>query len=251
MTPLRLVADARQSATYTTFTLNVLHDLGPVKAEEDIRRAMALGDVGGFQEMSDLEDRQTIMRVAQELNYGWYMPVNGGGGAIPIVWNRNRFLLIDGRSVMVHPGEENVTPARFINIVRLRELATGKVFGFINTHTLSGASFDAQATDMHLIPRLRLHLRMLHDEILALAGSTEHVFVGGDLNVNYLADRHRKVDGTADLGARRRHQLRHAAAGLARPDVAARLRHVAQARQRAGARRGPRSSATSTPTTTR
>jgi hypothetical protein len=200
--PVRLVADARQSATYTTFTLNVLHDLGPLKAEEDIRRAMALGDVGGFQEMSDLEDRQTIMRVAQELNYGWYMPVNGGGGAIPIVWNRNRFLMIDGRSVMVHPGEEGVTPARFINVVRLRELATGKVFGFINTHTLSGASFDAQATDMHLIPRLRLHLRMLHDEILGLAGSTEHVFVGGDLNVNYLADRHRRVEGlpTSALG---------------------------------------------------
>ena len=86
--------------------------------------------------------------------------------------------------------------------MRLRELATGKVFGFINTHTISGASFDAQATDMHLIPRLRLHLRMLHDEILGLAGSTEHVFVGGDLNVNYLADRHRRVEGlpTSALG---------------------------------------------------
>ncbi len=199
---LRLVAEARTSATYTTFTLNVLHDLGPAKAEQDIRRAMTLGDVGGFQEMSDAEDRQTVMRVAQELDYGWYMPVNGGGGAIPIVWNRARFRLIDGRSVMTHPGEEGVTPARFINVVRLRELATGKVFGYINTHTIAQASFDAQATDMKLIPRLRLHLQMLRNEVLRLAGSTEFVFAGGDLNVNYLADRRRKVDGlpTSALG---------------------------------------------------
>jgi len=200
---LRLVADARQSATYTTFTLNVLHDLNAAKAEQDIRKAMTLGDVGGFQEMSDAEDRQTVMRVAQELDYGWYMPVNGGGGAIPIVWNRARFRLIDGHSTMVHPGEEGVTPARFINVVRLREIATGKVFGYINTHTIAQASFDAQATNMNLIPRLRKHLQMLREEIVALSGSTEFVFAGGDLNVNYLADRRRQVPGlpTSALGS--------------------------------------------------
>ena len=192
---LRPAAAAPASPTYTTFTLNIKHDLSVAKARQDMRKALTtLGDAGGFQEMSDLEDRQTLVKLCTELDFGWYMP-REGGVAIPIVWNRQRFRLIDGRTIKVHGPEEGVTPSRYINVVRLREMATGKVFGFINTHTISGASFDAQATDMHRIPRLRKHLRMLRAQILSLFATTEHVFVSGDLNVNYLADRRRRVEG--------------------------------------------------------
>ena len=191
---LRLAAQAPASSTYTTFTLNIKHDLGRGKALQDMRRALTLGDAGGFQEMSDLVDRQSLAELCKARDWGFYMP-RDGGVAIPIVWNRARFRMIDAHTVKVHGAEAGVTPARFINVVRLREVATGKVFGFINTHTIAQASRDAQATDMHRIPRLRRHLRMLRHEIIALFGSTEHVFASGDLNVNYLADRRRRVAG--------------------------------------------------------
>lgn len=192
---LRLSAAAPASLAYRTFTLNVQHDLSVPQARHDMRKAITtLGDAGGFQEMSDLADRQTLKKLCAELGWGYYMP-SDRGQAIPIVWDRQRFRLIDGHTVKVHGAEENVTPSRYINVVRLREIATGKVFGFINTHTIAQASRDAQATDMHRIPRLRKHLRMLRQQILALFGSTEHVFVSGDLNVNYLADRRRQVAG--------------------------------------------------------
>ena len=192
---LRLAAAAPASLAYRTFTLNIKHDLSVAKARQDMRKALTtLGDAGGFQEMSDLADRQTLAKLCSDLDWGYYMPKDGGQ-AIPIVWDRQRFRLIDGHTVKVHGAEENVTPSRYINVVRLREIATGKVFGFINTHTIAQASRDAQASNRHRIPRLRKHLRMLRQQILSLFGTTEHVFVSGDLNVNYLADRRRQVAG--------------------------------------------------------
>ncbi|MDN4162167.1 endonuclease/exonuclease/phosphatase family protein [Nocardioides abyssi] len=193
-TALAPVAAAVPSATYRTFTLNVCHCLGPKKAMADVRKALTLGDAGGLQEFSQLEDRQNLMKLLNEKDWGWYMPT-GLGVAIPIVWDRKRFRLIEGRSVMTHPAQNGVTPARFINTVRLRELGTGKVFGFINTHTIAQASRDAQLSNMNRIPRLRKHLRMLRQEIKRLATTTEHVFAAGDLNVNYLADRRRRLPG--------------------------------------------------------
>ncbi|MFA6300634.1 MAG: hypothetical protein WC642_15805, partial [Nocardioides sp.] len=191
---LRPVAKALPSPTYRTFTINIKHDLNKVKALHDMKRALTLGDAGGMQEMSDAEDRESLIRLCKAQDWGWYMP-NEGGVAIPIVWNRDRFRLIDGHTVKVHGPQEGVTPSRYINSVRLREIATGKVFGYINTHVISGASRDAQLSNMNRIPRLRKHLKMLRAEILGLFRQTEHVFVSGDLNVNYLADRRRQNAG--------------------------------------------------------
>lgn len=193
--PLRLVAGTNPSPTLRTFTLNVCFCLNKTKARADLRRAMrTLGDVGGFQEMSQAEDRASLMEVAKAEDWGWYMPTDGGE-AIPIVWDRQRFRLIEGRTIKVHGPEDGVTPSRYINSVRLRELSSGKVFGFINTHVISGASRDAQLSNMKRIPRLRLHLELLRGEIKRLFTQTEHVFISGDLNVNYLADRRRKNPG--------------------------------------------------------
>ena len=191
---LRLAAQALPSPAFTAFTLNIRHDMGKKKARADMVRAFTLGDAGGLQEMSELADRQMLIELCKENDWGWYMP-NDGGVAIPIIFDRARFRLISGRTVQTHGPEPKVTPGRYINTVQLREIATGKVFGFINTHTIAQASFDAQASNMKRIPRLRKHLRMLRTEIKSLFTVTEHVFVGGDLNVNYLADRRRKVAG--------------------------------------------------------
>lgn len=193
-TDLRPAAQAVASPTYRTFTLNIKHDLNKAKALADMRRALTLGDAGGLQEMSDAEDRDSLIALCKEQDWGYYMPLEGGV-AIPIVWNRDRFRLIDGHTVKTHGPQNGVTPSRYINVVRLREIATGKVFGYINTHVISGASRDAQLSNMERIPRLRRHLRLLRLEIQGLFRHTEHVFISGDLNVNYLADRRRQNAG--------------------------------------------------------
>lgn len=191
-TDLAPVAAAVPSAPLRTFTLNVQFSLDAARARADIERGMSLGDVGGFQEMSEAEDRATLIEVAAARDYGYYM--QGGGESIPIVWNRARFRLIEGRTIQTH-GPVDGQPGRFINTVKLRELATGKVFGFINTHLIANSSRDAQLTDMSKIPLLRNHLQLLRAEILSLFNSTEFVFVSGDFNVNYLADRTRRNPG--------------------------------------------------------
>ena len=193
-TDLRPAAQALVSPTYRTFTINIKHDLSKAKALADMKRALTLGDAGGMQEMSDAEDRDSLIALCKAQDWGWYMPLEGGV-AIPIVWNRDRFRLIDGHTVKVHGPQNGVTPSRYINVVRLREIATGKVFGYINTHAISGASRDAQLSNMQRIPRLRKHFAMLRLEILGLFKHTEHVFISGDLNVNYLADRRRQNVG--------------------------------------------------------
>lgn len=186
---------------FRAFTLNVCYCLGPAKVMADVRRVLPLGDAGGLQEFSDAVDRRNLISLLTAEDWGWYMPTTGGG-TIPIIWDRSRFRLIEGRTIKVHPAEKGVTPARHINSVRLREIATGEVYGLVNAHTIARASKDARLSDMRRIPRLRKHLQLMRGEIERLFGTTEHVFAGGDLNVNYLADRNRRNAGlpTSALG---------------------------------------------------
>lgn len=190
------VAAAVPSPTFRAFSLNVAFPMGVAKARADMRKAMnRLGAAaGGFQEMSDAEDRQALIELCQELDWGWYMPV-GQGVTIPVVFDRSRFRLIEGRSTKVHDAVGKNAPSRWINTVRLRETSTGKVFGIINTHTIAQASRDAQASNPERIPYLRQHLAMLRVEIQELFATTEHTVAMGDWNVNYLADRRRQVAG--------------------------------------------------------
>ncbi|NHC24661.1 hypothetical protein G6553_15965, partial [Nocardioides sp. IC4_145] len=186
---------------FRAFTLNVCYCLGPAKAIADVRKVLPLGDAGVLQEFSDAVDRRNLVSLLTAEDWGWYMPTTGGG-TIPIIWDRSRFRLIEGRTITVHPAEKGVTPARHINSVRLREIATGEVYGLVNAHTIARASKDARLSDMRRIPRLRKHLQLMRGEIERLFGTTEHVFAGGDLNVNYLADRNRRNAGlpTSALG---------------------------------------------------
>lgn len=198
-TDVRPVSQER-SPNFTMFTLNVAFPLGVKKVRHDIRRIMLKSgtDAGGFQEFSGPRDRRLLRRIAKRHNWGWYMPDNGAR-TIPIVWKRSRFRLIKGESRRVHRAEKGVTPSRWINIARLREIKTGKVFVLINAHTIAKASFDAQPHDRHgntyRVARLRKHLAMLREAILDMHGISEHVVAVGDLNVNFLADQRRRVAG--------------------------------------------------------
>jgi hypothetical protein len=195
------VTTARRWPAVTFFTLNVAHTLSRSAAAADVRKALTLGNVGGFQEMSQQADRAELVRILRNHGWSWYMP-RSGGIATPIVWNSRRFSLVDAATQKIYGFETGVTPARFIDRVRLRDLQTGKIFGVINTHAISEGSFGAQATSKHRDPRLRKHILALRDTMQLMFRRTENTVAMGDLNINYLADRRRKVAGfpTAVLG---------------------------------------------------
>lgn len=192
-------------ANFNYFTLNVRYNNNASQTQADIAKAMGTGDVGGFQEFSESGDQAALASYANSHGWGIFLPHNGGGGAIPIVWKESRFAQVSAASTQVHPAVYRTnpdgsrgamaSPPRFINTVVLTDKLTGKQVAFINTHTISQASYDAQASDPVLVPYLRQHFAMLRQTIQTMAAQTDAVVVGGDFNVNYLADRRRQVDG--------------------------------------------------------
>jgi len=187
-------AEERTGPSVRAFTLNVRYTLSTEKAVADAKRAMSLGSVGGFQEWSGPRDRAALRDAVAARGWEIYMP-RDAGVTIPIVWNAAQFSLISASSQQVHPAEEGVTPARYINHVLLRERATNAVLAFVNTHTIAQASRDAQPTNKARVPRLLRHIRMLRATIRSLFTSTANVIAVGDLNINYLADRRRQLPG--------------------------------------------------------
>ncbi|MDP3889974.1 hypothetical protein [Nocardioides sp.] len=200
---LQPVASQPASPNFTMFSLNVAFTLGPKKARHDINRALTMGaDAGGFQEFSPQSHRDSLIALAAKHDWGYWMPSDGAGSAsIPIVWNRKRFLMVpgSGTTTMVHGSLGSGYPARHINTVKVRELATGKVFGVINTHAVANASYDAlphdRSGDASRTPYLRRHISMLKQAMLTLHTTTEHVVAVGDLNVNHNADLRRRTAG--------------------------------------------------------
>ena len=181
-------------APLSVFTLNVDYALSTAEAEADAARAMSMGSVGGFQEFSGLRHRKALADAVAAHGWQMYMPA-GAGVTTPIVWDADRFSLISSSSTLDHPAQEGVTPARYVNAVRLRDRTSGNVLGFVNTHTIARASYDARPTDPTRVPRLRRHLAMLRSVISSTFATTENVVAVGDLNINYLADRRRRVAG--------------------------------------------------------
>lgn len=101
-----------------------------------------------------------------------------------------------------------VSPARYVNSVRLTDLQTGRVIGFINTHAIAHGSFDAQyggrddtydrdpnKLDTFNTSFLLNHFQVMANEIQQMTTMTNNVVVTGDLNVNFIADQRRRLAG--------------------------------------------------------
>ncbi len=107
----------------------------------------------------------------------------GGGGpasAIPISWRAERFAKLGAGSVRTHGGEAGVTPARYVNWVRLQVRATGAQLIVVNTHFISGAwSGHPERQD-----RWKRHYQVLRDKVATLKQNHPGVpiFVIGDFN---------------------------------------------------------------------
>lgn len=109
-----------------------------------------------------------------------------------------------------------VSPARYINSVRLTDHESGRVIGFINSHAIAKGSFDAQYggkddtydndpnnLDIFNTTYLLEHFRVIANEIELMRALTSNLVVTGDFNVNFVADQRRQLPGfpTAMFGA--------------------------------------------------
>jgi Endonuclease/Exonuclease/phosphatase family len=129
----------------------------------------------GFQEVEDPADK---IKMRQSLpGYDRFVP-KGDAGDVPIAWDRARFALKGKRSILTHKGESLVTPARFVNWVRLRDRRTGAKFYFVNTHFIS----KAWTSHPERRARWKRHARILRKEVGRLRATGLPVFLAGDFN---------------------------------------------------------------------
>jgi len=133
----------------------------------------------GWQEV---ESPAAIQKMTNRLGaeYNHYLGGGAPASAIPISWRVERFQKLGEGSVQTHGGEAGVTPARYVNWVRLRIRATGAELIVVNTHFISGAWSGHPERQA----RWNTHYQVLHDKVAGLKQNHPGVpiFVIGDFN---------------------------------------------------------------------
>jgi hypothetical protein len=112
--------------------------------------------------------------------YNHYLGGGAPASAIAISWRVERFQKLGEGSVQTHGGEAGVTPARYVNWVRLQVRDTGAQLIVVNTHFISGAWSGHPERQA----RWNTHYQVLHDKVAALKQNHPGVpiFVIGDFN---------------------------------------------------------------------
>ncbi|MGB3442363.1 MAG: endonuclease/exonuclease/phosphatase family protein [Actinophytocola sp.] len=133
----------------------------------------------GWQEV---ESPAAITKLKNRLGaaYNHYLGGGAPASAIPLSWRVDRFAKLGEGSVQTHGGEAGVTPARYVNWVRLEIRGTGTQLIVVNTHFISGAWSGHPERQA----RWNTHYQVLHDKVAALKQSHPGVpiFVIGDFN---------------------------------------------------------------------
>jgi endonuclease/exonuclease/phosphatase family protein len=133
----------------------------------------------GWQEV---ESPAAIEKLRNRLGaeYNHYLGGGAPASAIPISWRVERFQKLGEGSVRTHEGEAGVTPARYVNWVRLQVRATGTQLIVVNTHFISGAWSGHPERQA----RWNTHYQVLHDKVATLKQNHPGVpiFVIGDFN---------------------------------------------------------------------
>jgi endonuclease/exonuclease/phosphatase family metal-dependent hydrolase len=122
----------------------------------------------------------------------------------PVIWNPHVYELVSARQVKIskaavvedmHRGGLTRWKAEYVPVVRLRQISTGYVFSVINVHLISGA-----VNEGHKRPgsprRFRLYVRMVKNLKSTVRAEHSHgmpVYVMGDFNVGYAADRQNRA----------------------------------------------------------
>lgn len=164
------------------------------KVDSTIAHVAPHGDLIGWQEV---ETPAQLAAVRALPGFTTYAPA-GSASFIPISWRTSLFTLLGSGSRRVHGGVAHVTPSRYVNHVVLLHRKSGATITRVNTHVVShiDVAGHARGTDMirGQLGRAELHFHILHGQIVDLS-HVSPVIWGGDLNVDYHADRRLSLAG--------------------------------------------------------
>jgi exonuclease III len=158
------------ATTTTVATHNTLHGTANFKP---------LADVIGWQEVDSTEGHNKLDALT---GYEHFQPGAGrldARNSIAISWRRGRFEMTGNGSRLTHGGEAEVTPARFVNWVVLKDKQTNAKLAFINTHYISGA-WNGEHPERQ--ERWRTHNQVVREVVADLLSRDLPVVLVGDFN---------------------------------------------------------------------
>lgn len=212
-------------------TYNTGSRLRPGTAMKDLAVLMSKHpDVIALQELASPDKRARIREkyvACDRCHWAAKMPHRPVPGETPVLYRSDRFDLVGSGSVEVTPptyvGAAGAGPrtisAKYVNWVHLRDRRTGRPLFVLNNHAVPSVE-DRSGGPNHRYPRrlklFRQHMNGLQDIVTRITKKPwGHVFVTGDLNVNFRRDRvlapamfpYRKL---GEVGLRASYQALHA-----------------------------------------
>ncbi len=193
--------EVRQTVRISTY--NIEHGLSAEAAVADVQDLAADSDIVTLQEMSSGTRRRGVVETLLNCTmcpFEGYLPTPAVPGGTPILYRWERFRLEGTGTVQVSEdtfvGPAGAGPstlrARYINLVRLRERATGRSLYVLNNHAVPTVQGRGGGPNDNHPARLALygqHMSGLTSLVSELKADGSLVFVTGDFNVNYRRDR--------------------------------------------------------------
>ena len=196
------------SDLFTAISFNLLCDMGPARARQDLKRLYPQADLIGLQECARVE-RGLVLEERDDDIWGMHRPLSDGGKWSPILWNKNVLQRRDGDTVSLSPwdGPGTGRPERSANWVYFTHRATGVSFTVINFHWENSAAFPGRFTPTRVASAPR-HIERYHQQMAGIIDLVQErskhgsVMLMGDFNVHAKVDVRERNPGlpTASLG---------------------------------------------------
>lgn len=185
----------RGKTKFSTVNINVKSNppMSQDKVLHDVKRAAAAGDIIGWNEISTVKgpngDRYFDAIKSLGKDWGHYMPKHGNYRIPnPISWKKKEWDLVDSGFRRTHKngasaGHTNVSPARYVTWVKLKNKKTGDTIIRMNTHLISGAwnSKNNKAKEWRK-DMWAVHMRKMGNMVSKFERSGLPVIIGGDFN---------------------------------------------------------------------
>ncbi len=189
--------------TFGAASYNAQYKSSPAETVSDLTKIAAAGaDIIGLQEMGAVDKRDAVRARFLDCDtcqFDAFLSEEPEQNATPILYRSTAFLLKSTGTKKVskttYVGPSGAGPstvkAKFVNYVKLRHRATGKVVYVLNNHAVASVQGSDGGRDLSHPKRLdlyRQHMSGLQNLITELSATGAAVLVTGDFNVNYRKD---------------------------------------------------------------
>jgi len=190
-------APANSTITFASWNTNYMNS--PTNVKNGAKAIAATADIIGFQELNFNSRREAIksgLINCATCQYSGYFPdTNGKGWAtkatVSLIWNKNKFTALETNTLAVlGPNAFGAnTSNKWVNYVKLRDNASGKVFYVLNTHFVAHVETNGKPTGKSGdLKNYRHHMNDLVNLIKKLKAENVPIFVTGDFCVDYRHD---------------------------------------------------------------